>query len=77
MGLPLNMDDTESEMSERARSFAGRLAKETSLPVEMADERLSSRAAAEDYGNKSGNRSDQSHAAAAALIAETWLAERG
>ena len=77
VGLPLNMDDTESEMSERARSFAGRLAKETSLPVEMADERLTSRAAAEADGSKSVNRSDHSHAAAAALIAETWLAERG
>ena len=74
VGLPLNMDDTESEMSERARSFAQRLARETSVPVEMADERLTSRAAAETEGD---SRSDQSHAAAAALIAETWLAERG
>ena len=79
VGLPLNMDDSESEMSERARSFARRLAKETSVPVEMADERLTSRAAAEadESGKKSSNRSDQSHAAAAALIAQTWLAERG
>ena len=74
VGLPLNMDDTESEMSERARTFARQLAKETSVPVEMADERLTSRAAAQ---TDSGSRSDQSHAAAAALIAETWLGERG
>lgn len=62
VGLPLNMDDTESDMSERARAFASRLAARTGVPVSMADERLTSRAAGE-----------ASHAAAAALIAETWL----
>ena len=69
VGLPLNMDDTESDMSERARAFAARLEKETGIAVAMADERLTSRAVGE---SQSGGR-DQSHAAAAALIAETWL----
>jgi putative Holliday junction resolvase len=64
VGLPLNMDGTESEMSERARRFAARLEAHTSVPVDMADERLTSRAVRD---------SDQPHAAAAALIAETWL----
>ncbi len=62
VGLPLNMDDTESEMSGRARAFAARLGERTGVPVSMADERLTSREAGE-----------ASHAAAAALIAETWL----
>ena len=62
VGLPLNMDDTESEMSGRARAFARKLEAHTGLPVAMADERLTSRAAG-----------DAAHAAAAALIAETWL----
>lgn len=66
VGLPLNMDDTESEMSERARMFAARLEKETGVAVGMADERLTSRAVSELAG-------DQAHAEAAALIAETWL----
>jgi putative Holliday junction resolvase len=66
VGLPLNMDDSESEMSERARAFAARLGKETGLQVELADERLTSRAVADAEG-------DQAHAEAAALIAETWL----
>ena len=66
VGLPLNMDDSESEMSERARAFAARLGKETGLQVELADERLTSRAVADTEG-------DQAHAEAAALIAETWL----
>ena len=45
-----------------ARAFAARLAEHTGVPVSMADERLTSREAGE-----------ASHAAAAALIAETWL----
>jgi putative Holliday junction resolvase len=64
VGLPLNMDDTESEMSGKARRFAEKLARHTGVVVELADERLTSREA--------GDR-DDSHAAAAALIAETWL----
>jgi len=68
VGLPLNMDDTESDMSERARRFAGQLEAHTGVAVDMADERLTSRAVRE---------SDQSHAAAAALIAETWLNAEG
>ena len=68
VGLPLNMDDSESEMSGRARAFAARLGSETGVQVEMADERLTSRAVAPEVAEREGN-----HAAAAALIAETWL----
>lgn len=64
VGLPLNMDDSESEMSERARAFAAALERRTGIPCRLVDERLSSRAAREFGGE---------HAAAAALIAETWL----
>ncbi len=77
VGLPLNMDDTESEMSQQARVFARRLEEETGVAVAMADERLTSRAASGTQEGKthrrSGNARHQSHAAAAALIAETWL----
>ena len=68
VGLPLNMDDTESEMSGRARRFASQLAEKTGLQVSMADERLTSRMTRDE---------DASHAAAAALIAETWLNSGG
>lgn len=64
VGLPLNMDDTESEMSERARRFAGKMATRTGIEVSMADERLTSRMTRD---------ADAQHAASAALIAETWL----
>jgi putative Holliday junction resolvase len=66
VGLPLNMDDSESKMSEAARRFAFRLSERTGLQSVMVDERLTSYAARD---------ADQTHAAAAALIAETWLRE--
>ena len=40
VGLPLNMDGTESVQSGRARAFARNLAKVAGLPVELYDERL-------------------------------------
>lgn len=66
VGLPLNMDDSESDMSVRARNFAARLSEQTGLSVHLIDERLSSFAA------KQLDAQDN-HAVAAMLIAETWL----
>ena len=45
VGLPLNMDGSESELSRRARTFGNRLNGRFNLPVEMVDERLSTREA--------------------------------
>lgn len=67
VGLPLNMDDTESDMSGRARSFAAALERRTGVPTELVDERLTTREASAAGGD---------HALAAVLIAETWLNER-
>jgi putative Holliday junction resolvase len=83
VGLPLNMDGTESDMCARAREFSDRLRDQTGIPVIMVDERLTTRASnqaeAERRGRsaKGGKRGDAVHAAAAALIAETWLGEQG
>jgi len=41
VGLPLNMDGTESEKSGKVREFAAKLAEMTSLPVVFWDERMS------------------------------------
>ena len=68
VGLPLNMDGTESDMSRKARRFARRLGARAGLPVSLADERLTSVAAREATAGR-----DARHAVAAALIAETWL----
>ena len=64
VGLPLNMDDTESEMSLAARRFGGRLGARYGVAVAFADERLST---FEAIGRGGG------HATAAQIIAETWL----
>ena len=64
VGLPLNMDDTESEMSQAARRFGGRLGERYGIAVAFADERLST---FEAVGRGGG------HATAAQIIAETWL----
>jgi putative Holliday junction resolvase len=69
VGLPLNMDDTESAMSARARRFAGRLQATSGIRVHLVDERLTS-LAVKDLGP------DRAHAAAAVLIAEGWLASQ-
>jgi putative Holliday junction resolvase len=42
VGLPLRLDGTRGEMAEEAARFARRIEKETGVPVELADERLSS-----------------------------------
>jgi putative Holliday junction resolvase len=42
VGLPLNMDGTESEKSGKVRTFGEALARETALPVEFWDERMTS-----------------------------------
>jgi putative Holliday junction resolvase len=73
VGLPLNMDDTESELTGRARRFARQLHGRYRLPVELVDERLSSRAAREDFGKATARYGLD--AFAAKLIIETWLSE--
>ena len=66
VGLPLNMDDSESDMSLAARAFADLLGSRSALPVSMVDERLTSFAAKQLSPG-------QNHEVAAALIAEGWL----
>lgn len=70
VGLPLNMDGTPSEMSQRARRFAGRIHGRFGLPVEMVDERLSSVEHREERG---ADGADAIDALAAATICEDWL----
>lgn len=69
VGLPLNMDDSESEMSARSRRFARFLSKTTNLPTHLVDERLTSYAA--DPGAASTGPGN--HAEAACLIAMSFL----
>jgi putative Holliday junction resolvase len=79
VGEPLNMDGSPSELSARAGKFARRLHGRLGLPVEMADERLSSveakqRARAEGHRGDFGRQPVDS--LAAELILQSRLAER-
>ncbi len=80
VGEPLNMDDSESELARRAQRFARQLHGRLGLPVEMADERLSSREA-KAQAREQGHRGDYQRAPvdslAAEIILRTWLSQQG
>jgi len=79
VGLPLGPRGEETEMSTAARRFAAVLGARYSLPVEFADERLTSRAAEERFaglraaGAVRRKNSDQVDAISAQIILENWL----
>lgn len=74
IGLPLNMDGSESQMSARARKFHNRLADRYTLPCYMMDERLSSREVKSRQTDSGKNLSQEIDSLAAAVILESWMA---
>jgi len=79
VGLPLNMDGTEGEISQRARKFANRLHGRFGKPAHLMDERLSSFEAKGIVMAQSGERDFGRYSVdglAASLIIESWLAQR-
>ncbi|MGD8695471.1 MAG: Holliday junction resolvase RuvX [Gammaproteobacteria bacterium] len=79
VGLPYNMDGSESEMTRRARRFGHRLEARFRVPVAFVDERLSSREARERLsdrrrrGERPRVRKHEVDELAAAIILENWL----
>jgi len=76
VGLPLNMDDTESELSARARKFANRIHGRFGVKIELVDERLTSFEAKGEVMNRGGSRDYKNNpvdSIAARLILESWL----
>lgn len=76
IGLPLNMDGTEQDISRRARKFANRLHGRFGLPVELQDERLTTtdaRARLFDAGGYKALGKDAVDAVSAQLILESWM----
>ena len=74
VGLPLNMDGSDSEICRRARRFGHRVAGRFDCTVEFQDERLSSREAHERL--PAGTAPSESHQIAAQVILEDWLAQQ-
>ena len=71
VGLPLTMAGEEGEQAARARAFAQRLAARVDVPVELWDERLTTRQA-----ERTGGGADADSRAAAHLL-DAWLAAAG
>lgn len=76
VGHPVHLDGTQSEMAREAARFATRLGKELGLPVELADERLSSWEAGQVLAEagKKKNAGDTVDHVAAAVILRDYLA---
>ncbi|MGN0922167.1 MAG: Holliday junction resolvase RuvX [Cellvibrio sp.] len=77
VGLPLNMDGTESELSARARKFANRIHGRFGVAVELVDERLSSFEAKGEVIRDGGSRHYKSapvDSIAARIILESYFA---
>lgn len=82
VGIPLNMDGTEQEMTRAARRFAHHLGARYRLPVHHADERLTTIEAArimsgteEDSGTKRSRRRRSLDEVAAHIILQTFLSQ--
>ncbi len=76
VGLPLNMDGSESDMCARARKFGKRIHGRFHVAVEMMDERLSSFEAKEAVLAEGGSSDFGRHGVddlAAVLILESWF----
>lgn len=74
VGLPLNVDDTETDATAPAKRFSRQLEGRYRLPVVMTDERFTSFEARDRLGHKA-KRIEEYDAVAAKLIIETWLSE--
>ncbi|CAM3483191.1 Holliday junction resolvase RuvX [Parendozoicomonas haliclonae] len=80
VGIPLNMDGTESDMSRRARKFANRLMARFNRAWHPVDERLTSFEAKEwagRLGHKGHYGSNPVDAMAAQLLLESWMNGEG
>ncbi len=76
LGLPLNMNDTASEMTKEVRNFASVIEKRFDLKVNFVDERLTSKDAESKLSLSEKNwrkRKKKIDSAAACLILQNYL----
>ena len=82
VGLPIHMDGREGPEAKAARQFAERLAERSGLPVELVDERWTSREAervlAGSTRGRKARRRDKGRVdeAAATILLRTWLEQQ-
>jgi len=79
VGLPLDAEGNETDMSRAARRFGASIGERYDLPVRFSDERLSSREAENRFaqaragGYARRKNADQLDAISAQIILENWL----
>jgi len=74
VGLPFSMDGTLGIQAEKVRRFADELARNTTIPIEFKDERLSTVLAKRLIQKvRKTNRGTRYDSAAAALILQSYL----
>jgi len=83
VGLPYNMDGSDTTTTAACRAFGEKLARRSGLPVEFVDERLTSAAAYDELRSerRSGVRArrirpEDIDANAARLILATWMQQQ-
>lgn len=84
VGVPYNMDGSETTTTAACRAFGDKLARRSRLPVDFVDERLTSAAAYDElrHERRSGTRArrirpEDIDANAARLLLETWMRGMG
>lgn len=76
VGVPINMDGSEFELTQRARKFGQRLHGRFGKPWFAMDERLTSFEAREQRNARGGRQSELVDSAAASLILQSWFTEQ-
>ena len=79
VGNPINMDGSDSVIKEKSDKFSNLIRQRYNIPVELMDERLSTREARERMKSDSGHFVDASadtHQISAQIILESWFRER-
>ena len=72
VGLPLGLSGEDTEQTREARAFAERLDEALAIPVDLYDERFTTKIAAH-----AGSRETSEDSRAAAVLLDDWLARHG
>ncbi|HEV2943743.1 MAG TPA: Holliday junction resolvase RuvX [Solirubrobacteraceae bacterium] len=75
VGLPLSLRGTDTEQTRETRAFASQLSQRLELPVELHDERFTTRMAQRERGEGASSSASEDSRAAAHML-ESWLAAR-
>lgn len=74
VGLPVGLDGTETQQTARCRSFAARLARHVDVPVELHDERFTSKLA--DHTSRATGTGTSRDSLAASHLLQSWMEAR-